>query len=72
MKFGRTETAGCLAAAVGNSMVSWVMVMSNNNTNNKKAEFWNSDCFYERELSSVWKLYHQEERESQQGGDLDR
>lgn len=29
-----------------------------------KSEFWDSDCFVEKELTRIWQLYHQEERES--------
>lgn len=39
--------------------------MKSNNL--RKVEFWDSDCFVEKELTRIWKQYHPEEgREGQE------
>lgn len=40
--------------------------MKDNNNNLRKADFWESDCFVEKELVRIWEQYHQEETEREE------
>jgi hypothetical protein len=38
-----------------------IMVMVMKNFDKYKSDFWDSDCFYEKELARIWRAYHKEE-----------